>query len=202
MTSLTQLTVEHADDLKRGRTTAVSSGGWCVKISGPNVIVPVQDSAGKSMDDLATLLQAAYQMAGTRINSESDRGPACVTRCLNGWSTTSLRSYAPPSAPPTPIGIGRRATSIAAWGWRGATLTCACHTHFWSQPCARACRPKPPCAISTAPRTCTPFTPSLMQRSPLCNRARQQHTSPDLRVLGVAGMPSPRRRPRPAPVTR
>ncbi|WAJ48029.1 hypothetical protein OK015_28695 (plasmid) [Mycobacterium sp. Aquia_216] len=69
MTSLTQLTVEHADDLKRGRTTAVSSGGWCVKISGPNVIVPVQDSAGKSMDDLATLLQAAYQMAGTRINS-------------------------------------------------------------------------------------------------------------------------------------
>lgn len=69
MTSLTQLTVEHAEDLRRGRITVVSLGGWSVKIAGPNVTVPVQDSARKSTDDLAALLQAAYQVAGTPINN-------------------------------------------------------------------------------------------------------------------------------------
>lgn len=69
MMSTTNLTVEHLRDLKRGRITAVSAGGWLVKIFGPNVTVPAQDSAGKCIDDLAALLQAAYQIAGTPINS-------------------------------------------------------------------------------------------------------------------------------------
>jgi hypothetical protein len=68
MTSAINLTVEHIQDLKRARITAVSSGGWLVKICGPNVTVPEQDSAGKSIDDLAALLQAAYRTAGTPIN--------------------------------------------------------------------------------------------------------------------------------------
>lgn len=67
--STTNLMVERIDDLKGGHITAVSSGGWRVEIRGPNVTVPAQDSAGKSIDDLAELLRAAYTMAGTPINS-------------------------------------------------------------------------------------------------------------------------------------
>lgn len=130
----TNVTVEHAEDLKRERVTTVSSGGWCVRISGPNVTVPVQDSAGKPIEDLASLLQTAYRMAGTPINSgigSLARVRASLSEPLLADLVAVLRAAQRLAAS---NGTGHHATSIDASHWRGATPAWRCRTPFWSRP--------------------------------------------------------------------
>ncbi|OBJ10874.1 hypothetical protein [Mycobacterium sp. 1465703.0] len=104
----TNITVEHAEDLKRGHVTTVSSGGWCVTISGPNVTVPGQDSAGKSIEDLAALLQAAYRMAATPINS----GIGLLARVRTSLSEPLMADL---------VAVLRAAQRLAAQQWNRAS---------------------------------------------------------------------------------
>lgn len=59
---LTGLAVEHTDHPKRGQITRLTWRGWQVNLDGLTVCVPQQASPGNNIDDLATLLHAAYRM--------------------------------------------------------------------------------------------------------------------------------------------
>jgi hypothetical protein len=77
-TKAADIGVEYVHHIKRGALTRLTWGGWAVDIDGPNVTVPLQDSAGKTTADLATLLGAAYKMIDTPI--ARGRGPLTASR--------------------------------------------------------------------------------------------------------------------------
>lgn len=59
---ITGIEVDRTEHPKRGQITRLSWRGWQVDLDELSVSVPQQDSAGKSIDDLATLLCTAYRM--------------------------------------------------------------------------------------------------------------------------------------------
>jgi hypothetical protein len=52
---------EHLHHIKRGQVTRLTWNGWLVDIDGTSVTVALQDSAGKTIADLATLLGGRVQ---------------------------------------------------------------------------------------------------------------------------------------------
>ena len=78
--------IEHVHHIKRGQVTRLTWNGWMVDIDGVSVTVPVQETAGKAIADLGTLLGAAYRMVDIPIA----RGIAPLTR---------IRSHLPAHGP-------------------------------------------------------------------------------------------------------
>jgi hypothetical protein len=70
------IAIEHVHHTKRGEITRLAWKGWMVDIDGVSVTVPLQDTAGKTIADLGTLLGAAYRM----VNIPIARGPAPLAR--------------------------------------------------------------------------------------------------------------------------
>jgi hypothetical protein len=75
-----EIGLEYVRHIKRGLLTRLTWRGWAVDIDGANVTVPLQDSAGQTTADLATLLGAAYRTIGTPI--ARGRGPLTRRRTI------------------------------------------------------------------------------------------------------------------------
>jgi hypothetical protein len=128
---------EYVRHIKRGLLTRLTWRGWAVDIDGANVTVPLQDSAGQTTADLATLLGAAYRTIGTPI--ARGRGPL-----------TRRRTILPAPMIGEIVAVLRSAQSIADthWHWRSSTSTNALGRH--GQKAKRHCR------MSCSSRRCAP----------------------------------------------
>jgi hypothetical protein len=81
---ITGIKVNHAHHPKHGQITRLSWRGWQVDLDGLSVCVPLQDSTGTSIDDLATLLCAAYRMLRIPVV----RRPSALAVLRRGLPTT------------------------------------------------------------------------------------------------------------------
>jgi hypothetical protein len=115
---ITGIDVHHAQHPKRGQVTRLCWQGWQVDIDGLSVSVPPQDTTG-TIDDLATLLGAAYRMLDIPIIRRPH--PLTVLR----------------AAPPEPlaaelVAILSAAQHIADRRWdRRASDVYACTSQAW-----------------------------------------------------------------------
>ena len=96
--------IEHVHHIKRGQVTRLTWNGWMVDIDGVSVTVPVQETAGKTIADLGTLLGAAYRMVDIPIA----RGIAPLTR---------IRSHLPAPTVRELVDVLRAAQEIAENDW-------------------------------------------------------------------------------------
>jgi hypothetical protein len=120
--------IEHVHHIKRGQVTRLTWNGWMVDIDGVSVTVPVQDTAGKAIADLGTLLGAAYRMVDIPIA----RGIAPLTRIRSHLPDPTVRDLvdvlrAPRRSPKT-TGTGIDSISTGASAEPGMTPTCPYRT--------------------------------------------------------------------------